>query len=390
MSVTITSSPQLYTPSDNDVIWTFSSNQSGQPNFSFFVEVYVNGALHSTHLIFPEVGGNKAHFNGSEIARNICSVPPVNSSVFSQDAGDYIAMSIDVYERYGDPPTLQANTASTTMFPFKSCLSDENFVNWDYTDYAFASTKKWLTLWPRNEKYLCGVDEDLFMMFINNLIEIDVSVILYDESGTVITTELISTASTTSNRILINNFSPAAISANSPIDISDFDNCAYYTLQMTDGVNDSELFTVWIDRTCDVYGTKRLHYLTSIGSIDAFSFTKANEESREIQSQTYETQFGGWDGSNDYVFDLGTGRENDFIKTSKGKMKVSSDWLREDVQNYLCEELYHSPYVQLEGDTYKRMRVLNTSYRKQKDIYGELFQEIVELGMTDNRKSALV
>ncbi len=42
MAVTILTEPQTFTPSDNDIDCTFSSNQSGQANFAFLVMVFVN------------------------------------------------------------------------------------------------------------------------------------------------------------------------------------------------------------------------------------------------------------------------------------------------------------------------------------------------------------
>ncbi len=56
MSVIIETTPQDYTPSDNPVVWTFSSNQTFQPNFAFIVEVYINGTLAKEELVFLENG----------------------------------------------------------------------------------------------------------------------------------------------------------------------------------------------------------------------------------------------------------------------------------------------------------------------------------------------
>jgi hypothetical protein len=44
MAITFNQIPQVLTPSDNDVMFVFTSNQSAQPNFEFKVEVLVNSA----------------------------------------------------------------------------------------------------------------------------------------------------------------------------------------------------------------------------------------------------------------------------------------------------------------------------------------------------------
>ena len=45
MAITINDVPQDYSASGNPIVWTFESDQTGQANFSFLVEVYVGGTL---------------------------------------------------------------------------------------------------------------------------------------------------------------------------------------------------------------------------------------------------------------------------------------------------------------------------------------------------------
>ena len=70
MAVTINSSPQLFTPSDNPIIWSFSSNATANTNFSYLVEVYVRGSLTGTHQIYPAVG-IYSHIDVSDIVKPI-------------------------------------------------------------------------------------------------------------------------------------------------------------------------------------------------------------------------------------------------------------------------------------------------------------------------------
>ncbi len=56
MAITIVNEPSPFWPICNDVEWVFKSDETAQPNFSFTIELYIEGALHSTHEVYPEVG----------------------------------------------------------------------------------------------------------------------------------------------------------------------------------------------------------------------------------------------------------------------------------------------------------------------------------------------
>lgn len=385
MSVTIHTNPQSYTPSDNPVTWKFSSDQTGQPNFSYLVEVYVNAVLHSRHQIFPE-RGIYAHFDAKDIA-SISTSPPVMSTSLYQDASNNAQMYIKVIERYGTTVTSHADATSSTVTVFKGCLSDQDFVDYDSTDYIYAATKKWLTLFPRTEQYLCGMTESMWMLFVTDTTATLFNVALYDENDTPIASDSISISP--SARITAFNISPAIIISATAITAGDFTTCAYYEVFIDDGaINFSERFRVYVDRECDKYGTQRLQFLSSIGSVESFSFTKANTNKRDVTRFGHEKQFGEWDASDNFVYDTATGREVDHIAMSNGKMTISSDWMSQGVQNWLSRELYESPLVFL-GTDLKRVKVLNSSYNYKQEITDMLFQEVVEIGL-DKRVSARV
>ena len=101
MAVTINNTPQAFTPSDNPVWFTFSSDQTAETNFSFLVEVYINDTLVANELIFPDSGIN-ARFNAQSYASNACNSPQVVDQIFT-DALNYAQVKIKVIERYGDP-----------------------------------------------------------------------------------------------------------------------------------------------------------------------------------------------------------------------------------------------------------------------------------------------
>ncbi len=396
MAVTILTEPQAFTPSDNDIDWTFSSNQSAQANFAFLVKVFVNSVNVGNHLVFPEFDGDTGHYNAMDDARIFCNRPNVNSAVFATAANNNGELYIEVYDYYSnpstDPPEIQGSpdTSSTIQF-FKAKLSDEDFEAWDYTEYIMNASAKWLTFYPRAQQLLCSMTENLFMMFITNGDDCAIEITLYDEDGVPISSDNPSIGST-GLPIMILNLNPVNILANTVFTPTEFGNTSYYTIAISNTAMElSEVMTVYVDRRCDKYGTKRLHYITSIGSIDQFSFVLANTEDRDIKSSSYEKQLGGFIPGGTWVRDLTEGREVDYIKTSKGRLTVTSDFIPEEMQQYLVRELYESPFVLVNsGSNLVRVRVLNTGYKKKKRKTDELFNEVVELGLNDNRSSLLL
>lgn len=403
MSIAFYGEPQAYTPADNPITWVFESDQFFQENFSFLVQVLVNGTLDSEHLIFPEINGKRAHFDASEIARRNCSPPGLNSVDISYDAGNTVEIAIRVYERYGTEPENHAYVQGG-ITAFKACLHDEDFVTYNMQDYYWVwpimhprtDKPRFMTLFPRAQSMKCGMTQELFLMWMATEIELDLFVTLYRADGTTISTDAIATT-TLSNKMTMLNVSPRSIYSNSLITEADFEDCAYYTVYLSDYTpgRESETIRITIDQTCDKYGTKRLHFLNSLGGIDAFSCTKANTHSREVEHNSQEHKWGQWDNDGNYVYSLNQARSVDHLNTSNGKLVVTTDWIGQRVQNWLADEIYESPYVAMEaaganGIEFRRVRVTNNKFEYKQTVKETLFQEIIELAPSDNRKSALI
>lgn len=399
MAVTITQSPQAVTPSDNPVVWVFSSTQAAQPNFYFFVEVYINGSgtPSSRHVIFVEVNGDTAHFDaeGEKITAYICTnpVPTASTASFSADAANNATISIKVTEYYGTPATAQASATSSTVRVFKSSLSDDNYVDFDNTDYRFSAPitdKKFMTFLPREERLDVNVHEENMFFLINaNNNTYDLQVTLYDSNNLSIATDDIRLD--TAHFVLM-NAGPRSVIANSTITLVNFEAAAYYTIKVKSGITFGETLTIYLDQ-CNLYETKRLHFLNSLGGIDGFSFTKGNTHNRNITRFGMEKQWGAFNADNEYVFTKDQGREIDYLTNSAGSRQLTSDFITQDIQNWLAAELYETSYCLLEvneGETLKRVKLTNGQVAYDKASRGELMQAVVDINTSDNRKSSLI
>ena len=397
MAVTFHTQPQVFTPASNPVVWTFSSDQTFQTNFSYIVEVYINSILHSTHQVFPQ-NGIYAKFNASEIMRGILSSPLITDTTFvTLYSSAYDAVYIKVYEQYGATPAIFANATSASKYVFNAALRHQDFVNWDYLDYNISTTNplngiSYLTSWPRTYKYLCGLTEKIFLGFISNDSGLQIDIRLYDSANALIVASLGNTI--TFQQLTVLDASPQTIIDNTAITSGDFSTCVYYTVRTNaTGIGAytgrSEVFSIYIDTECQRYPSRRLHWLNKFGVWDSFTFDLVSTDSTKVEGNRYEKEKGIWEDEN-YVYPLYQGEGTTFSKRAEDTLTLNSDWLKQDVQQWLVRELYESPKVYLESSgSFEPVNVTNASYKLKVSRRDGLIQELVEIQRTYSFNSQL-
>lgn len=398
MAITFHTQPQVFTPGSNPVVWTFSSDETAQVNFSYIVEVYVNSILHSTHQVFPQ-NGIYAKFNASEIARGLLSSPLLlDGSLVTLYETAFDIIEITVYEQYGTPPAIEASDNSNPKYVFNAALRHQDFVNWDYLNYNISTNNmmgsgmKYLTSWPRTYKYLCGLTEKVFLGFISNDSGLQVDIRLYNAANTLIVSSLGN--SITFQPLNVIDASPQNIINNTAITSGNFSTCAYYTVRTNasgggPSPGRSEVFKIYIDTECQRYPSKRLHWLNKFGVWDSFTFDLVSTDSTKVDGNRYEKEKGVWNNE-DYVYPLYQGEATTFSKRAEDTLTLNSDWIKEDVQQWLVRELYESPKVYLESDgSFEPVNVTNASYKLKISRRDGLIQELVEIQRTYSFNSQL-
>ena len=399
MAITIYDEPQLIAPAGNPLVFTFSSNQTAQPNFSFIVEVYINSTLRLTQEVFRQFN-TLGRIDVSEAVQSTLSSPLVVdgslTTFYDTAINEYY---IIVYEKYGTTPTIQANDTSSTRYGFNAALRHQTWINFDYLDYDASTSNAltpgvlFLTSWPRAKKYFCGLDERIFLGILCSDTSVNVRFTLKDISGTTIATDLISI---TLSQLLVVDASPQTIIDNTSITQANFDDAAYYQVSIrgTGGGaynGGSETFKIWIDTECKRYETRRLHWLNKFGVWDSFTFSLVSIDSSTVQSYGYQKEKGVWDGTS-YTYPLYQGEKIDFAKTSSDQLVLNSDWINEDVQQWLVRELFESPSVYLEqnnGTEFEPVKVTNTSYQLKTRRRDGLIQEQITIERTYTYRSQL-
>lgn len=380
MAVTINTSPQLYTPSDNPITWRFSSTKTAELNFSYIVELYVNGALDSRHLIFPEVG-IYAHFDASERMKAVTPSISVTNAVVS-NANNTATCYVKVYEKYGATPILQASATSSTIYSFKASLSNDDFINWDYTDYIVGvgvGVNECLTDFDSTALKLYS-DKDFFLQIINNQLLSNLVVEYYDSSDALLSDQTFAIA----NTIPIAQFNLKTSLITVPSNTSYLLVSAQYSTYYS---NPKKIY-IETENACDTYNN--VIWLNKFGAFDQYVFTHNFTRKATISKQEYERQFGAWNGNNFEYSSLNSGTTA-YLKTIEDSGEIVSGWINEALQNSLVQ-LYESPFVfvQYAVTTYFQITVENSAYDIKQAKYEDLFNEIVQYKRCNQRKSILL
>jgi hypothetical protein len=392
MAVTFNDNPTKYTPSDNPIIWRFSSDETAQPNFVFVVEVYIGGLLYSTHKRFVE-RSNFATFNGMEIAKNVCAFHNPNQAVTVQENSIWTTMYIKVIEMYGTTPTLEDDATSTTIYPFKASLSPEEFdlYRTQANQYIVGGVaRRFNTFLSRllnleirlNDHYWDG-------MITDDTENIRIKKILYDADGVQVATAEVNVRF----NITLVNFNSSVWIANTSLTSQNYIDSNYYEyffIRSTDNTRMSEIRRVYLNKECGYFG-RQVYWVNKFGSFDNFLFFHNQQAETEITKQSYTKQYGGWVGDN-YVLDASVSGKNDFVKDMSDKVKITSEWMTMEVFNWLNRSLLESPYVMVQKNGGIPYRILpqNATYSEAQDRFEELFGLTIECELPNMRKSQTI
>jgi hypothetical protein len=421
MAITIISTPRVVDPASNPLEYVFSSTNTGQPNFSFLVEVSVQGSVYNTYQVFPE-NGTSGKFDCMEIVRALSGSPFKFTGGLRYGYNEiYLQLNIRVRERYGTPPVPQGSWTSLTsnVFAFNGALKFAKWLTFDWTKYNLFSTDgaKISTDYPRSEKMYCSLSERFFVGIVNSdqANNLRAIISLYDAGGNFING---ATPTDISERMNVFDISPTSIVQEGVgITWTDFDDCEYYDVvfrrQTASPNHNSEVVRVYVDRRCSKYPRTRLHFLNKLGVWDSFAFDRVSQDMTDLTNEHYTRVAGRWDsGSRVY------GRENGQLltvaKQSSDRLTLGSDWMSEELQRWLVETLYESPQVYMEvqrvedetspsgspsgspsapdptfSTIFEPVNIVNAMYERKQRVNSSQIREVIEIKRTYNYVSQL-
>lgn len=401
MAITIESVPDNYLPATNPCEFTFSSSNTNQDNFSFIVRLNINGSTHSYHQVFPESGVH-GKFNASEILRSYVYGELIPSGVIELNTDTFVVdYSIVVREKYGNPPVeVGSLVASSSVSAINGSLRHIDWINYSYLKYNFStsialSQRKMMSFFPDTSNRMCGINESQYLGFICTDNTAKIKITLQDVSGSTVATTNQS-IEVSSRDFMIVDVSPQTIIADTAITSTDFDNAYKYQVLIipTDSASafaGDPTVDIIVDRECSLYDGKRLHWLNKFGVWESFTFRLYSEETTNVKSKQYQKVLGGWDSGNNRVYNRYAGENTVISKTANDELELNSDWIKEDVQQWLSRSLYESPLVYLEVSqgVYEPVECSKSNYTQKQRIKEGLIQENVKLKRTYTHRSQL-
>jgi len=370
MAIIFHNIPNDYSPSGNPLSYVFSSDQTGQANFSFKVETLLGGALVSEDQVFPQ-SSNRSQFDISPIVDNILPKPSITSSLHS--ALDIIdTISLRVTEVYGDPATDQAALASTETYCFKAELDPAEWEDKDFNvDYLGV---KWMTDTPNNQfrvikgqDVICGMLKD---------IPTGITITFYDVNG-----------------VLLDTYNDSAFYRYWQINASsdnlqavygglDFNDVSYFEITLTG--SETLRFTYVTDYCFDVHA---LVWLNKYGTFDQYPIEHNVTSETDIESRSYKTRYGQWNGT-EFVYDHTSSGNKDFEKTMQDKGMLVTNYMTDTIQNWFVSS-YDSVLYYLHNTTglLFSLNITNRSYKEKQGRFDDLIMEEMNYEKTNNRNS---
>lgn len=381
MATVINFAPSGYASAHYPMWYELQSNQSGQTDFKYVFDLYVNNAFVTRQKLFPDPTDNKGYFDVSPIVRNYFDVATVpfttGSNTFSTDWGlgeFYIDFYAIVGEEYSGTPYVSGDVTGSNLSAY----------NWAKRKQIFNQ----LVLNNYIETFVSNRPANSTAYFAEPLI-----IGAWGVSGSTYTVKQTHYVQGTN----VGNASTSGFTAANPkhADVkpplfvnSDADSVVMQLMKGTDVLDTKTVNIVCHPR----YTPVTLLFLNRLGCWDSFTFGLFNEVSIDAERKSFE--------QNPYV-----GRSNsigaNFLRESvktyavsyKTKWKLTSDPLTKDEYKWL-EELITSPlvYVYMPNAEFKWQPVMiaETNYQIKdhlikKDAILELNIEFSEQDNTQYR-----
>lgn len=374
MAVTFTSIPNDCTTAGNPMVYVFSSNQTSQPNFSFIVETLLDGVVIAIDKVFPEVG-NVAHRDVSENVQRKLQQQVVTQFLYAKST--HVAqVVVRVTENYGLTPINHDQASSTMIRAFNGVIT-----NLEWTTFSAIATfkdKRFFTDNPSKE-FLITKNCDVPISRLEDQ-GFQINIYTYDSNDVLLNSYDFQQVDT--SYVIVNmNFKSSILETN---DI-DLTNVAYFKVQMYQG---ETLTFRYVEPCNDVYS---LVWMNRYGCYEGYTFTHNITKQTEITDQSFDRQFGGWNGSN-FVFDPYNSGLQSFVKVMQDSGEIISGALKYEVANWL-NSVNESPKVFLykNGVKWQPITITTSKVVELQDRFDDdVAQVIVEFDLGYKRKSVML
>lgn len=403
MAITIEQNLKDYAPAFNDMeILLSDATNSGQPNYRYVFQIYVNTVLVATKKVLPDPSASLGYCDINEI---VGSYIETEIAPYASDEGfeeGLFSPIVDVLVRFGNEfgsptPTEYLNLANSgTVYAWAASFSYNEWVSRIQFSAAGAfspwiltsgTTRHFLTYQLAPKVSLsnlgwawCILDDptDVGVLEIKTYDSADALIDTFNAITNV-------TTGTTSSKCQsvpiapqsLNNILNANLSLGTQPIIDS--SVSYYTIKILDTLSAamSETITCTIEEPCR-YTQYRLHFLNKLGGFDAYNFNARNQISTQVERKQYEKHVNRISIANNIVRDHQYDGKQDYYVRSQDSIKLRSDFLTYE-ENQWLKELITSPQVYLEfadGDeqNFKPVRILTNKWEEKITSIDKLFK----------------
>ena len=355
--MTITQTPQKFSPAYNELVYVVVSTNETQPNYKYICDIYAaDGTTRLARIKrIPQPDGF-GMFDLHRILENYLSYDiDASTAGFTSNSKSYYGYVIKFGEEYGSAPSGPTQYLSlvtdTKRYIYNSVFDFPDFIEYSQTHWLIATStqKKFLTNAPLSQSVRPETNSWLYFMTDTNIVS-KLVLRTYNSSGSLLSSYTLSNPDTDmsndANRFLRVPAGPA--NAGSAFSTTLDETIGSYTLHLADSGSNiiSEIFTFIINTDITKYTWYRLHFLNKLGGFDSFDFRYVSRSKINVNRANYKkyagTETGGtWSYASD---ERGYSQYDTHIRDS---ITLNSDWIT-DAQAAWLEELFTSPAVYLE------------------------------------------
>jgi len=366
MALTVTSTPQAYTPAYNEQIFVALSNQIAISDFYYLVQFQVGGSIIYTKKILQRPDGYCV-FDAIEVVKNYIKHsfnPTVTGITYATDS----AVSVTVYIKEFYSGAVQS-TYTYNYVAWNACLDADTFSTYSYLDYVTNGGEIKL-LSPIRDEYLIpnkviDIKADNWLHFFKDDFTY-IDFVLYRASGT-IKGSLTKTIPTGAYIHYINT--GAKLWDGSGVTVNPTDTLEINFEGDSGGMSTSFTFT----DVCSKSVQYNVYYYKRNGAIGFKTFELVSQETMTKKTNTVrmntKTLTAGVYSAPTYK------REKNTVSTvSQKSITLNTNWITEQ-QAIQLNELFDSPMVwlQLETGEYKPITITDNSYKFSKHVNDKLF-----------------
>ena len=391
MAVTIEDTPKDYAPVYNKMEYLLSSTNSGNTDFSYLVDIYINGSGTKTVRlripIRPSDSYGLVDIHRVLEATLTSDVGSTKMTAASADTSNsvltYIVKFGEEYDVAGTLTQFPDLTVDSTRYAINASVEKQEFIDWDFlADYDMTSSAdKFITNMPDNHNV--SINGHGWLYFKEKTAVTYYEIETFDSAGTTISTfrldptatsgtiQYIPSAPETLNGIGAGYFLAGA----QPIITS---SVASYTIFLYGGGVISETRTFVIKEPCK-FNANTLIFQNKLGMFDDFTFYNGDSSTHQIERKQMKVNIDPVSGTS-LSYSMQEREKVQYYTKQTETIKLMSDWITEEEDAWLLE-LIESPEIYLQdGDTLIAVsNIKATSHTKKKEARDKLFKLEVEL-----------